>query len=326
MIKAMIGGWVVILLLTYISLVIGNTAIDPNPFNWIGVASDHRTQALEILTLSRIPRTIALILSGVALSVAGLIMQMLVRNKFVEPATTGIVEWASLGLLLCLIFAPELSVTTKMVIACLFALFGTGLFMLLLQRIDIRSSAIVPLVGLIYAAVIGAVITFVADRAELMQSIWVWIQGDFSMVLQGRYELLWFAGILGVIAYITADQFTLAGLGKNMSQNLGLNYTLVFAWGILLVSVIAGITVATVGVIPFLGLVVPNLVSLIVGDNLRFSLPWVALTGAALILFCDIVARLISFPYEIPIGTIMGVIGSLLFLYLLLRSEPHGQR
>ncbi|ARU54630.1 iron compound ABC transporter, permease protein [Oleiphilus messinensis] len=325
MIRATIGGGLVILALVFISLVVGNTEIDHNPLNWFGGVNDQGDQDLEILTLSRIPRTIALILAGISLSVAGLIMQMLVRNKFVEPATTGTVEWASLGLLLCLIFAPGLSVIIKMVVACLFALFGTGLFMLLLQRIDIRSDAIVPLVGLIYAAVIGAAIAFVADQAELMQSIWVWIQGDFSMVLQGRYELLWFAGCLGVVAYITADQFTLAGLGKNMSENLGLNYTLVFIWGILLVSVISGITVATVGVIPFLGLVVPNLVSLIVGDNLRYALPWVAVTGAALILLCDIVARLITFPYEIPIGTIMGVIGSLLFLYLLLRSEPHGQ-
>jgi len=156
---------------------------------------------------------------------------------------------------------------------------------------------------------------------DLLQSIWVWTQGDFSMILKGRYELLWFAGILSVVAYFTADKFTLAGLGRQVSTNLGLNYNGIFIWGLVIVSLITGVTVVNSGIIPFLGLVVPNIVSIVMGDNLRRSLPFVALVGAALVLFCDILARLINFPYEIPIGTVMGVIGSGLFLYLLLRRQ-----
>ena len=92
-----------------------------------------------------------------------------------------------------------------------------------------------------------------------------------------------------------------------------------------IVSLVTATVVVTCGVIPFLGLVVPNIVRLVIGDHLRRTLPWVALLGAALVISCDIVARLVIAPYEIPIGTIMGVIGSGLFLYFLLRRRGHGE-
>lgn len=277
----------------------------------------------QVLTLSRIPRTFAVVLTGLSLSVAGVIMQMLARNKFVEPSTTGTVEWATLGILLLLIFWPDSPMWVKLLVACLFSLFGASSFLLILNRIKIQSTVIVPLAGIMYAGIIGSIVLFFAYRYDLVQSIWTWIQGDFSMILKGRYELLWAGAFLAVLAYITADQFTLAGLGKNVSTNLGLNYRFVFLWGITLVAFISGITVVIAGVLPFLGLVVPNLVSLIMGDNLRQSLPWIAIVGASLVLVCDIFARLIIFPYEVPISTIMGIVGSGLFLFLIFRKQRH---
>jgi iron complex transport system permease protein len=247
-------------------------------------------------------------------------MQQLARNKFVEPSTTGTVESATLGMLAMLIFFPGASVFYKLLVACISSVIGTALFLLILRKVPLRSGFLVPLVGIMYAGVIGAIITFIAYRVDLLQSIWVWIQGDFSMVLRGRYELLWLAGGLSLIAYFTADKLTLAGLGKQVSINLGLNYSLVFIWGLVVVSLITGVTVVNSGVIPFLGLVVPNIVSLLVGDNLRRSLPLIAVCGATLVLFCDILARTINFPYEIPIATVMGIFGSFIFLFLLLRK------
>ena len=290
----------------------------------IGIHTLHfDVDSLDILLISRVPRTLALILAGISLSIAGVIMQQLTRNKFVEPGTTGTVESATLGMLLMLIFFPQASVFYKLLVACISSIIGTTVFLLILRTVPLRSGFLVPLVGIMFAGVIGAVITFIAYRTELLQSIWVWTQGDFSMILRGRYELLWIAGLLSLIAYFTADKLTLAGLGKQVSINLGLNYSSVFIWGLIVVSLITAITVVNAGVIPFLGLVVPNIVSLLVGDNLRRSLPIIALTGASLVLFCDIFARLINYPYEIPIGTVMGIIGSLLFLYLLLRRDNH---
>lgn len=92
--------------------------------------------------------------------------------------------------------------------------------------------------------------------------------------------------------------------------------------GLVIVSVITALTVVTVGMIPFVGLVVPNLVARVMGDNLRRSLPWVAVTGALLVLACDIIGRVARYPYEIPVGTVFGALGSGLFLYLLLRDRP----
>jgi len=279
--------------------------------------------SLDIILISRVPRTLALILAGTSLAIAGVIMQQLARNKFVEPTTTGTVESASLGILLMLIFYPQASVIYKLLAACLFSIIGTTMFLLLLRRVSFMSDFLVPLVGMMYAAVLASIITFIAYRTDLLQSIWVWMQGDFSMIIQGRYELLWLAAALAIGAYFIADKLTLAGLGKEVSTNLGLNYNRIFILGLIMVSLITGITVVNSGVIPFLGLIVPNIVSLVMGDNLRKSLPLVALTGAALVLFCDILSRVLIYPYEIPISTVMGIIGSGLFLLLLFRNARH---
>lgn len=277
----------------------------------------------QLISQTRLPRTLAVVLAGMSLAVAGVIMQMLARNKFVEPTTTGTVEWATLGILFLLIVWPTSPVWAKLVIACVCSLVGAASFLFLLSRIQLQSTIIVPLVGIMYAGIISSVVTFFAYQFDLVQSIWTWIQGDFSMILKGRFELLWLAAALAALAYVTADQFTLAGLGERTATNLGLNYRAVLIWGVMIVACISGITVVIAGILPFVGLVVPNLVSLVLGDNLRKSLPWVALTGASLVLLCDIAARIIHYPYEIPIGTIMGIIGSALFMFLIFRRRRY---
>jgi iron complex transport system permease protein len=108
-------------------------------------------------------------------------------------------------------------------------------------------------------------------------------------------------------------------MGEDFTTNLGLNYRRVVTLGLVIVSMVSASVVVTVGMIPFLGLIVPNVVSMFIGDNMRRAVPWVAVLGAGLVLACDIVGRIIRFPYEIPIGTMMGVVGSAIFLYLLLR-------
>lgn len=280
-------------------------------------------EATQVLLISRIPRTLAVMLTGISLAVAGMVMQMLARNRFVEPSTTGTLESALLGMLVMTLFAPGLGVLSKTLIATAFAMAGSLIFMLLLRSIPLRSTVMVPLVGIMFSSVVAAVASFIAYRFNLLQSLANWTNGDFSVLLRGRYELFWVTLICAVLAYLYADRFTLAGMGRSFTTNLGMNYTLVLFTGLLLVSMIAAITVTTAGVVPFLGLVVPNVVSLMMGDNLRRSLPWVALLGAGFMLFCDLLSRLLRYPYEVPVGTVMGVIGSVFFIYLLLkRTQP----
>lgn len=157
----------------------------------------------------------------------------------------------------------------------------------------------------------------------MLQMLGVWQQGDFSSVLLGRYELLWITGGLAVFAYLIADRLTILGLGETVSVNLGLNRTAVLWSGLIIVALITSLVIVTVGNIPFIGLVVPNIISRLIGDRLRQSLPAVALLGASLVLLCDIIGRVIVFPFEIPVSTVFGVLGTALFLWLLLRKPAY---
>lgn len=275
----------------------------------------------EILLASRVPRTLALILAGAGLAVAGVIMQLVAQNRFVEPSTAGTTESATFGMLAITLVAPDAPVVVKMLAATATALAGTALFLRVLRAMPLRARLTVPLVGIMLGGVIGAASTFIAYRTDMLQFLATWQAGDFSTVLRGRYELLWLAAILTVVAYALADRITIAGLGRDAAVNLGLDYRGVVAVSIAIVAMITAVTIASVGTIPFLGLVVPNLVALAAGDSLRRTLPLVAAAGAGLLLLCDVLGRVIRYPYEIPVGTVMGVVGSGLFLVLLLRRD-----
>ena len=274
--------------------------------------------ATQVLVASRVPRTLALLLAGSAMAVAGLLMQMLARNHYVEPATRGTAESAGMGMLVGILLWPDMPIFGKMGLAALFALAGTALFLALLSRIRLRSALIVPLVGLVLSGVIEAATTFIAYRFDLMQAARSWMTADFSAIVQGRYELLWLSLVVTIVAMVAADRFTVAGMGQDFATNLGLNYKRLVAQGVAVVSVVTASVIVTVGIIPFVGLIVPNLVRLVVGDNVRKSVLWVAWAGALMALACDLIGRLVIAPYEVPIGTVMGVIGSAMFLALLL--------
>ena len=304
----------VVLSLAAVSLFVGVSDISP-----ASLLSD--PVALEVFLVSRVPRTLALIMAGAGMATAGLIMQMLARNRFVEPSTAGTVESASLGILAITLLAPATPLIGKMAVATLSALAGTVLFFAILSRIPLRSVMIVPLVGLMLGGVINAVTMFFAYRFDLLQSLGAWTMGDFSGVLRGRYELIYLSVVLTVAAFVAADRFTVAGLVQAFNTNLGLKYRRDVAPGLAIVAMVTAVVVVTVGAIPFLGLIVPNLVSMALGDNVRRAVPWVAVSGAGLVLACDIFGRLIRAPYEVPVGTVVGVIGAGVFLTLLLRRR-----
>jgi len=287
------------------------------------LSSSPQDRPMQVLLISRIPRTLAIILSGASMAIAGLVMQMVVRNRFVEPSTAGTTESASLGFLVITLLAPGWPLMGKMLVSALFALGGTALFLRILRSVPLRDVLLVPLVGIMLGGIIGAVTAFIAYRYGLMASLLAWSMGDFSGVLRGRYELLWIGLACCILAYVAADRFTVAGMGKDFTTNLGLNYQHVMVLGLIIVSLVSAVVLVSVGSIPFLGLIVPNLVSLMVGDNMRRTVPWVALGGAAFVLACDIVGRIARYPYEIPISVVVGVLGSLIFLFLLLRTRRH---
>ncbi|WP_244487984.1 iron chelate uptake ABC transporter family permease subunit [Aureimonas sp. Leaf454] len=278
-------------------------------------------EAGELLRISRLPRTLAILLAGAGMAVAGLIMQLLARNRFVEPSTAGTMESASAGLLAMMLLAPGAPVVAKMLVASLFALCGTGLFLAILSRVPLRSPLVVPLVGIMLGGVINAATSFFAYRFDLLQSLNAWMTGDFSGVLRGRYELLWIAFALTLAAYLAADRLTLAGLGKDVSTALGVDHGRTLVFGLVVVSLVTAAVTATVGMVPFVGLIVPNLVAMAIGDHARRAVPWVALVGAGFVLGCDMAGRIVAAPYELPVGSVVGVAGAAMFLTLLLRKR-----
>ncbi|WP_019220120.1 ABC transporter permease [Bartonella florencae] len=308
--------WITITLLIFLSIFsifVGYSDVTPSN---LFAADPH---AWFLFWQTRLPRTIAVLLTGAALALSGMIMQLLTRNRFVEPSTAGTVESASFGILFIMIFLPDIPVLGKMVVATLFAMTGTLLFIFLLRRIPLKSALIVPLTGIMLSYIIGSLTNAIADYEMLLPSLQAYLFGSFAMILEGKYELLWLSLPLCILAYCTADRFTVASLGEDLTNNLGLNYRVVMFFGLFIVASITAVIVCTVGRIPFVGLIIPNIVSSFMGDNMRHTAPWVGISGAGLVLIGDLLGRIIHPSFEIPISTIMGVIGSFIFMILLLR-------
>lgn len=291
----------------------------------VGVASLSGSDGGLVFWISRLPRTVAVMLTGAALAVAGVVMQQLVRNRFVEPGTTGTGEATALGLIAVMLLAPDAPLWIKMLAASAAGLAGTAVFLAMIRRLPPQEVLMVPLAGLVWSGVLGAMVLHIGWQTDLLQMVGIWLMtGEFSGVIAGRYELLWIAGAAAALALFAADRFAILGLGDGMARGLGLNPGTVMRLGLVVVSLVTALVMATVGMVPFVGLVVPNIVSRLMGDNLRASLPVTALGGAALLLVCDILGRVLIFPYEVPVGSVLGVIGAGLFLWLLWRAPRHG--
>lgn len=276
---------------------------------------------VQVMMMSRIPRTIAIIVAGVGMSVSGLIMQRMVHNKFVSPTTVGTLDAAKMGILMSILFLPQGGVLNKMLFALAFTFLSSIIFLKMTERIKYRNVIFIPLVGIMFGSIINAISTFFAYQFNIVQSMNAWLIGDFSSVLQGRYELIYISIPAILLTYLYANKFTVIGMGETFSKNLGLNYRATVNLGLFCVSLTVSVIMITVGAIPFLGLVIPNIVSLLFGDNLKKTLPYTALFGAIFLAICDVFGRLVIYPYEIPIGITVGTIGGIIFLILLLKKK-----
>lgn len=315
--RKIIWGILCLLVLCAVSIFVGVIDLSPG-------ALLRDPEAVALVFLSRLPRTLAVLITGASLAVAGMIMQALVRNRFVEPTTSGVGQGAAIGILLATFWFPAQPLIVKMSLACMVALLSSLVFLAIIRRLPPTQPLLIPLLGLIYGGILDAGLTFFAYQYEMLQFVSTWTMGNFSGVLQGRYEIIWIAALVAVLTYWVADQFAIVSMGRETSINLGLNYNQVVLIGLIAVSLVTALTVVTVGMIPFVGLVVPNIVSRFFGDNLRMTLPLTALLGAGLVLVSDIIGRLVRFPFEVPVGNVFGVVGAVIFLNLLFRKPRHG--
>lgn len=283
-------------------------------------------EQIEILLISRLPRLLAILCTGVGMSVAGLIMQQLCRNKFVSPTTGATISSAQLGILLALLFWPGSTLWGRAIFAFAAASLGTWIFVWFIQRIQFKDVVMVPLVGIMFGNVIGGVTSFLAYKYEMTQALSSWLVGHFSLVLRGRYEIVYLVLPLVVLAFLFANHFNIAGMGKDFSQNLGVPYNLVLFLGLTIAAMITASVVVVVGSISYIGLIVPNVVAMFKGDKIRGTLVDTALFGALFVLVCDLIGRVVISPYELPIELIVGILGSIIFVGLLFYRLKHGQR
>ena len=309
--------FIILIILSIISLFVGVTNISVNDILSFNI------DKIQILLISRLPRLIAIIVAGVGLSISGLIMQQISKNKFVSPTTAATADFAKLGILFCIMIIPGATIMQKMIISFIFAGLGTILFMKMIKAIKIKNIIFVPLIGMMLGKIIGSITTFFAYKYDLVQNISSWMEGDMSLIMKGSYELLYLSVPMVIIAFLYANKFTIVGMGEDFAINLGVNYNFVVNVGLAIVSLICAVTIITVGNIQFLGLIIPNIISLYSGDNLKKTLYHTALLGPIFLLACDILGRFIIFPFEMSISLTVGVIGSIIFLYMIIRGSKN---
>ncbi len=309
--------WVLLLGLGFFSLFVGVADI---PF-WevFALPPDLR----EILVISRVPRLCSILITGSSLAIAGLIMQCITCNRFVSPTTAGTMQWSKLGIMIAILFLPNASLMVRIGAAFAVSLVGTSIFLFIINRIQSRSIILVPLVGIMLGAFVSSIATYIAYEHDLVQNAASWLQGSFALIIEGDYELLYISVPFMLLAYLYSDRFTIAGMGRGITVTLGLSHRKIVAIGLIIVAVITSISIVGVGDIPFIGLIVPNVVSMIRGDSVKNTLFDTAWLGAMLVLICDLLARLLIQPYEIPVGVILSVLGSVIFLLMLFKKRSY---
>ena len=308
---------VMLIILSLVSVFLGAKSI-----NIIDILSGNN-DALHLMAVSRFPRLISILMAGSAMSICGLIMQQISQNKFVSPTTGATIDSAKLGIVIAMVLMPEATTMQKAIISFIFALAGTFIFMTFLKNLKIKNVIFIPLVGIMFGNIIGSITTYIGYEYDIMQNIGSWMQGNFSMILKGNYELLYLSIPLIIIAIVFAHKFTVVGMGEDFAINLGLDYKKIVNLGLIIVSIVTVCVVITAGQIPYIGLIVPNIVSLYKGDNVHENIWDTALFGAIFVLICDILARIIVYPYELSVGLTVGVIGSAIFLCLILRRKSY---
>lgn len=309
----------ILLIISFISLFIGVYDI-----SLIDLFKD--SEKLRIFFISRLPRLLAILCTGMGMSVSGLIMQMLCRNRFVSPSTGATLQSAQLGILISIVVIPVQTVLARTLFSFIFALLGTWIFIFFIQRTKFKNIILVPLIGIMFGNIISGVTNFLAYKFEVTQSLSNYLSGDFSHILKGNYELVYIVLPLIILAFIFASYFNVVGMGENFSKNLGINYNLVLYIGLSICAIITAAVVSVVGSISYIGLIIPNLIVIFKGDNLKGTIIDTSIFGAIFVLVCDMIARVVITPFELPVNLIVSIIGSILFIVFIFIKLKNGNK
>lgn len=275
-------------------------------------------QQHQIIRELRIPRTLAGALVGACFAVAGAIMQGMTRNPLADSGLLGLNAGASAGLAIAFAFTPAASFMSIM----LYCFIGAAVAAVLVFGIGSFSrSGLTPLrltlAGAAVSALLLAVSQGVAILFHLSQDIAFWMAGGISGANWTQLKIItpWILIAL-TGSLMLSRSITLLSLGRDVAAGLGQRTRVVQTAGLILVVILAGAAVSTVGPVAFVGLIIPHITRYLVGVDYRWIIPCSAVLGSLLIIFADIAARLINAPYETPIGALIAVIGVPFFIYL----------
>lgn len=280
----------------------------------------------SILLSVRLPRVLCVILTGAALSLSGAAMQGLLKNPLADGSTLGISSGASLGAVLSIalgITFPSLPFAGTAVCAVLFAFLSLILILSLAYRLDSGlSTQTIILIGVIFSmlvsSVISLIITFAPDK---LKSITFWTMG--SLAGTGYTDALLLFGTLlvcGTVLLLLARELNAFAVGEENARHIGIDVKKVRLTVLVCVSVLVGVASAVGGTIGFVGLVVPHMARLVTGPNHKKLLPASLFGGAVFLMLCDLVARTVAAPRELPLGTVTSLLGAFVFLFLFIRA------
>ncbi len=297
---------------TAAALTLGASSVSlPELTAWL-VGGDVSDMARNILENVRVPRVLAALLAGAALAASGALIQACLDNPLASPHVIGVNSGAGLAVLLAASLVPGALATALIIFALSL---GTGL-----------SRLTVVLAGIAITTVFGAgmnTILIVDPDAYVGSS--TFLVGGLSGVLMR--DLAWPAAYIavGLVAALAgAAKLNILSLGDEAAHSLGVNVRAVRLGMLAVAAVLAGAAVSFAGLIGFVGLVVPHLMRFFVGHDNRWVVPASALAGAAFVVGCDLLARVLFAPYELPVGILLAFIGGPFFIYLILKNKGGG--
>ena len=279
----------------------------------------------QIIWELRLPRVVVALIAGAGLAIGGAVMQAVVKNPLADPYTTGISSGAMLGASLFIVLGFSITGLGNFGLvanAFIFSLIPAAL-MIVVSKISNGSPATIILLGTAVSYIFGALnsLIMMLGTEDAMQGAFIWSVGSLSKVTWSTVPVMGFITIVfSAILYMTAGKLNLMMSGDNTAKSLGLNVENYRMICLLIISLITASIVSYLGMIGFVGLIVPHIIRMVIGSDSRLVIPASMLTGAAAMLLADIVARSIS-SAAVPVGVVLSFVGGPLFLLLVIKSN-----
>lgn len=281
----------------------------------------------SILLKVRLPRVLAVAFSGASLSIAGAAMQGLLKNPLADGTTLGVSSGASLGAVIAITFGitfPGLPFAGTAVMAVLFSFGSLVLILFLAYRLDCSlSTNTIILMGVIFSMLVSSILSLLITFAnDHIKTITFWTMGSLA---GARYSdaalLLGTLLVCGSVLLKLAPELNAFAIGEDNARHIGINVKRVRLVVLIFVSLLIGVCVSIGGTIGFVGLVTPHMVRLVTGPNHKKVLPASLFFGASFLMLCDLAARTLFAPLELPIGTVTSLVGAVLFIFIFYRSR-----